>query len=163
MRTQSHGAAQSRRTRRATCWPTWVHLRTRRLSRSACTRHTAAATAAQAVDFVGADLSVSVLAALRFELPWKNLRDIGIFGHVFANGAGMSLLGGSGSGSGSGSGGGSRGVGAGAGASLSRGGAIAAAGSLPRPFSSSSSFPLAGAVAAAAGELCSTWRWSAVS
>ena len=116
----------------------------------------AAATAAQAVDFVGADLSVSVLAALRFELPWKNLRDIGIFGHVFANGAGMSLLGG-GSGGLSRTGASSPSAASSAAASPSRGATPAA--SLLSP---SSSFPLAAAVAAAAGELCSTWRWSVV-
>lgn len=111
----------------------------------------AAATASQAVDFIGADLSVSVLAALRFELPWKNLRDIGIFGHVFVNGAGMSLLGGA------------------SGAGLSRAAAPSSAAASPSrgaPPSSaspaSSSFPLSRAVAAAAGELYSTWRWSAV-
>jgi len=112
----------------------------------------AAAAASQSVDFVGADLSVSVLAALRFELPWRQLREIGIFGHLFANGAGMSLLGGGNVGSGR----------TNSGASASSSAASSPVRGAPS-LSSSSSFPLAGAVAAAAGELRSTWRWSAVS
>lgn len=59
-------------------------------------RPTAAEGATSQHDYLGGDLSASVMAALNFDLPWESTRNIGLRAHVFLNAGNTVLLAGSG-------------------------------------------------------------------